>query len=269
MTVSDADFEELKTSFDRYRKVVDTLLVNLLQPALDVPGTLRTGGNLQDIGTQGIQVKSGSGGTNMVYFVPSLSPDPNGQDIKSRIQGTNSATIATLTAASSITSLGLQGSVFTYASDQVNDVAGIRLDPLTPDIVQNTNVDLYAQRSNSFGNMVLTNIVFRLASFTSDPASLADGDMWYRSDTDVIRYRANGATVSIGSGILTDTAWAAKGDLAVGTANDTAQILSVGADNQVLTADSTQTTGVKWATPSSGGVTRGHTYAQRQGVTLQ
>ena len=189
--VTDADFDELKESFDRYKKVVDTLLVNLLQPALDVPGTLRTGGNLQDIGTQGIQVKSGSGGTNMVYFVPSLSPDPNGQDIKSRIQGTNSATIATLTAASSITSLGLQGSVFTYASDQANDVAGIRLDPLTPDIVQNTNVDLYAQRSNSFGNMVLTNIVFRLASFTSDPASLADGDMWYRSDTDVIRYRAN------------------------------------------------------------------------------
>ena len=246
--VTDADFDELKESFDRYKKVVDTLLVNLLQPALDVPGTLRTGGNLQDIGTQGIQVKSGSGGTNMVYFVPSLSPDPNGQDIKSRIQGTNSATIATLTAASSITSLGLQGSVFTYASDQANDVAGIRLDPLTPDIVQNTNVDLYAQRSNSFGNMVLTNIVFRLASFTSDPASLADGDMWYRSDTDVIRYRANGATVSIGSGILTDTAWAAKGDLAVGTGNDTAQILSKGTDGTRLVADATgiATYGIGW-----------------------
>lgn len=230
--------------------------------------TAEYGGGSMRIGATGQQILSGSGGTNMVYFVPSLSPDPNGQDIKSRIQGTNSATIATLTAASSITSLGLQGSVFTYASDQVNDVAGIRLDPLTPDIVQNTNVDLYAQRSNNFGNMVLTNIVFRLASFTSDPASLADGDMWYRSDTDVIRYRANGATVSIGSGILTDTAWAAKGDLVVGTANDTASILSKGDDGKVLTANSATATGLEWQTPAAGSFSYGKAITTSQGQNL-
>lgn len=45
----------------------------------------------------------------------------------------------------------------------------------------------------------------------------------------------------------------AKGDLIVGTADDAPDRLAVGTDGQVLTADSTQAAGVKWATPSAGG----------------
>lgn len=44
----------------------------------------------------------------------------------------------------------------------------------------------------------------------------------------------------------------AKGDLLVGSAADTLARLAVGSNGQVLTADSGETTGVKWATPSSG-----------------
>jgi hypothetical protein len=40
----------------------------------------------------------------------------------------------------------------------------------------------------------------------------------------------------------------AKGDLLVGSANDTIGTLSVGTNNQVLTVDSTTATGVKWST---------------------
>jgi hypothetical protein len=40
----------------------------------------------------------------------------------------------------------------------------------------------------------------------------------------------------------------AKGDLLVGTANDTVARLAVGSDGQVLVADASQTPGVKWAT---------------------
>ena len=43
-----------------------------------------------------------------------------------------------------------------------------------------------------------------------------------------------------------DTTWAAKGDLIAGTANDTAQVLGVGANNTVVIAASGETTGLKY-----------------------
>jgi len=47
----------------------------------------------------------------------------------------------------------------------------------------------------------------------------------------------------------------AKGDLIVGSANDTAARLAVGTNDYVLTADSAATNGVKWAAVSAGGMT--------------
>jgi len=49
------------------------------------------------------------------------------------------------------------------------------------------------------------------------------------------------------------TIFDAKGDIIAATAADTASRLAVGANDTVLTADSTTATGLKWATPASGG----------------
>lgn len=58
--------------------------------------------------------------------------------------------------------------------------------------------------------------------------------------------------VTAGSAVVaTDPIWDTKGDLAVATGADAAAKLPAGANGYVLTADSTQTTGVKWASLSS------------------
>lgn len=47
----------------------------------------------------------------------------------------------------------------------------------------------------------------------------------------------------------------AKGDIIAATAADTPARLAVGANDTVLTADSSTATGLKWATPAAGGMT--------------
>ncbi len=61
------------------------------------------------------------------------------------------------------------------------------------------------------------------------------------------------AAAPSGAYIATDTIWDAKGDIVAGTGADAAARVAVGANDTVLTADSSQTAGVKWATAGGGG----------------
>lgn len=78
--------------------------------------------------------------------------------------------------------------------------------------------------------------------FAADaPTSPNNGTIWIESD----------ATVNVAD-YIAPTVVDAKGDLIVGSANDTVTRVQVGADNTVLTADSSTASGVKWAAASGG-----------------
>lgn len=72
-------------------------------------------------------------------------------------------------------------------------------------------------------------------------------------------------TVTLTNGMA--TAIDAKGDLVAGTGADTFDKLTVGANNTVLTADSAEATGLKWATPSAPSVI-GVSLTNNAGITL-
>jgi hypothetical protein len=55
-----------------------------------------------------------------------------------------------------------------------------------------------------------------------------------------------------GGSVATDAIWDAKGDLAVGTGANTAAKLTAGTNGHVLTLDSAEATGMKWAAGGSG-----------------
>ncbi len=105
---------------------------------------------------------------------------------------------------------------------------------------------------------------------TSGPGDITDGAIFNRhinsaADIDVLKLDHPGGTTSFlradgtwatppdttGS-VAADTIFDTKGDLVAATGADAAAKVAVGTNGQVLTADSTQSTGVHWATPSTG-----------------
>jgi len=85
------------------------------------------------------------------------------------------------------------------------------------------------------------------------PASPALGQVWFNSTSGATFVYYDGNWVEIGQApydLLLSTI-DAKGDLLVGTANDTLARLATGTNDQVLTVDTSTATGLKWSTPTT------------------
>ena len=85
------------------------------------------------------------------------------------------------------------------------------------------------------------------------PASPALGQVWFNSSDGGTYVYYDSVWTEIGAvppGTL-NTVIDAKGDLLVGTANDTLARLATGTNDQVLTVDTSTATGLKWSTPTT------------------
>jgi hypothetical protein len=95
----------------------------------------------------------------------------------------------------------------------------------------------------------------RMVSSSSAPASPLEGSMWFNSLTGgtFVYYGTNWIEVGASPFSALVNTINAKGDLLVGTADNTIGGLTAGSAGQVLTVDSSTATGLKWDTPVSTG----------------
>jgi hypothetical protein len=94
------------------------------------------------------------------------------------------------------------------------------------------------------------------ARTTALASVLAEGMVTYLKDTDVVEIYTGAAWVSLDDpNAIQNSIVDAKGDIITATADNTPARLAVGTNGQTLVADSTASTGLKWATAASGGET--------------
>jgi hypothetical protein len=131
--------------------------------------------------------------------------------------------------------------------------------PNSADLVTDLPADF-----NVFGQGVDTSMQYLLGGTTGQILSKTSGTnmafTWINNDQGDITAVTAGTGISGGgtSGAVTitnsmATEITAKGDLIAGTGSATFDNLPVGTNGQTLVADSTASTGLKWATPSGGG----------------
>jgi hypothetical protein len=91
------------------------------------------------------------------------------------------------------------------------------------------------------------------ADRTAQVTSPQEGNFAYLRDDNKLYYYTGSAWAEADTSGIQPSEFAAKGDLLAGTGASTFDNLGVGANGTVLTADSAETTGLKWVAPAAGG----------------
>jgi hypothetical protein len=112
----------------------------------------------------------------------------------------------------------------------------------------NTGDVLTASQANGYLASQVVMVFADAAARTAAITSPQEGMISYLKDTNATQYYSGSAWVSIGGGSSPLTT---KGDLYTYSTTDAR--LGVGTNGQVLTADSAEATGLKWASAASGG----------------
>ena len=112
----------------------------------------------------------------------------------------------------------------------------------------NTGDVLTAAQANGYLASQVVMVFASAAARTSAIASPQEGMISYLKDTNATQYYSGSAWVSIGGA---GSPLTTKGDLYTYSTTDAR--LGVGTNGQILTADSAEATGLKWATAASGG----------------
>ena len=117
----------------------------------------------------------------------------------------------------------------------------------TGDVLSASDVNTYLMQQT------VMSFASSAARTTALASVLAEGMVTYLQDTNVVEIYTGAAWVSLDDpNAIQNSIVDAKGDIISATADNTPSRLAVGANNTVLTADSTTATGLKWATPATG-----------------
>ena len=220
-------------------------------------------------------IDGGALGTVCVTLPSQLWPEETVTDVISSVDGTRSMTVKISATNGDVTVIGFpQGSVVlsdnqvttsTIADGAVTE-AKIGLADVTTDDVSSAKHG-FAPKSPADATKFLNGAAtpayaqvkdsdLSTSDITTNDVSTTKHGFAPKAPNDTSKFLRGDGTWAVAGGVTSvvasDAIWDVKGDLAVGTGADTASRLAVGSNGQVLTADSTQSTGVKWA---SGGIT--------------
>jgi hypothetical protein len=163
---------------------------------------------------------------------------------------TTSATSASVSATTAATSASSAATSATSAAASVSSIAGYATTASNSASAAATSASSAATSATSAAASATAATTSASSAATSATAAAASATAAATSATSAAA-SATAAAAAVTSAIQLTTI-DVKGDLIVGTANDTASRLGVGTNSQILTADSTATTGLKWADAPAG-----------------